>query len=564
MKYMTLYRKYRPAVFDDVIGQENVVTTLRNQIISGRISHAYLFCGTHGTGKTTLAKIFAKAVNCEKPVDGSPCNQCEICKRISSGASVNVVEIDAASNNGVDNIRNIIEDVSYRPTEGKYRVYIIDEVHMLSAGAFNALLKTLEEPPEYVIFILATTEVGKIPVTILSRCQRYDFKRVSSAKIFDRLKKLSDSEGLDYEDAALRYIAGICDGSVRDALSLLDQCIASAKEGKLTYQGIFTSLSAVDPSLYNHITLCISEGDTASVMREFNKILSEGKDPRQFIGDFVHFLRDLLMINYGVGKDSDLIDVSSDIYTGMEELSSKIGDKELIRYIRVLSGTLSEMRLTDDERTLAEICLIKLSKPQMQQDNASLLSRIDALEKSNEKLKQIIESGSFIPNNMTRDPLMGNVENEASGFNGEQNGYDPLMPDVSEIYEIPDLKNMDVSGNFDVSGNMTESSGSFDIEAAWNDIAGEIRSPIESRALKHSKVHLDDDTVIAEISGFLSEGIDKNLELVNEIKNIIKRKFNRDLDVKFIVANTSEDKQSDPDEIEEAIRNKINIDIIEE
>ena len=378
------------------------------------------------------------------------------------------------------------------------------------------------------------------------------------------MKKLSDSEGLDYEDAALSYIAGICDGSVRDALSLLDQCIASAKEGRLTYQGIFTSLSAVDPSLYKDITLYIREGDTASVMREFNKILSEGKDPKQFIGDFVHFLRDLLMANYGGGKDSDLIDVSSDIYAGMKELGNKIGDKELIRYIKVLSGALSEMRLTDDERTLAEICLIKLSKPQMQQDNASLLSRIDALEKSNEKLKQIIESGSFISEGMTRDPLMGNMGSKASDFNGEQNGYAPLMPDESENYEIPDLKNMDVSGNIDVLGNISNSSEGFDIEAAWNDIAGEIRSPIESRALKHSRVHLDDDTVIAEVSGFLSEGIDKNSELANEIKNIIKRKFNRELDVRFIVANTSEERQSDPDEIEEAIRNKINIDIIEE
>ena len=236
--YMALYRKFRPDGFEDVKGQDAIVKTLKNQLKADRIGHAYLFCGTRGTGKTSVAKIFAKAVNCEHPVDTSPCGECAMCRAITAGASMNVIEIDAASNNGVDNIREIREEVAYRPTEGKYKVYIIDEVHMLSIGAFNALLKTLEEPPEYVIFILATTEAHKIPITILSRCQRYDFKRISIDTISMRLLELIGKEGLDVEEKAVRYIARMADGSMRDALSLLDQCAAFYIGECLTYEHV--------------------------------------------------------------------------------------------------------------------------------------------------------------------------------------------------------------------------------------------------------------------------------------------------------------------------------------
>ena len=242
MSYTALYRKFRPDEFEDVKGQDAIVRTLKNQINADRIGHAYLFCGTRGTGKTTVAKIFAKAVNCEHPVDGSPCGECAMCRSIAAGTSMNVIEIDAASNNGVDNIREIREEVTYRPTEGKYKVYIIDEVHMLSIGAFNALLKTLEEPPEYVIFILATTEAHKIPITILSRCQRYDFKRISIETIAARLRELIDKEGWDVEDKAVRYIAKMADGSMRDSLSLLDQCAAFYMNETLTYDHVLEVL----------------------------------------------------------------------------------------------------------------------------------------------------------------------------------------------------------------------------------------------------------------------------------------------------------------------------------
>ena len=281
MSYTALYRKFRPAVFEDVKGQDHIITTLQNQIKANRIGHAYLFCGTRGTGKTTVAKIFAKAVNCEHPVDGSPCGECAMCRSIAAGTSMNVIEIDAASNNGVDSIREIREEVTYRPTEGRYKVYIIDEVHMLSIGAFNALLKTLEEPPEYVIFILATTEIHKIPVTILSRCQHYDFKRISIETITDRMKELMHTEKVDVEDRALTYIAKAADGSMRDALSLLDQCIAFYLGQKLTYDNVLEVLGAVDTDVFSRLLRKILDRDVAGVLDIVDDLVMMGRELTQ-------------------------------------------------------------------------------------------------------------------------------------------------------------------------------------------------------------------------------------------------------------------------------------------
>ena len=295
MSYTALYRKFRPGEFDEVKGQDHISQTLQNQIKANRIGHAYLFCGTRGTGKTTVAKIFAKAVNCLNPVDGSPCGECEMCKAISAGTSMNVIEIDAASNNGVDNIREIREEVAYRPTEGKYKVYIIDEVHMLSIGAFNALLKTLEEPPEYVIFILATTEVHKIPITILSRCQRYDFKRITIDTIAARLSELMVKEGVEVEERAIRYIAKAADGSMRDALSLLDQCIAFYLGQKLTYDHVLEVLGAVDTEVFSKLLREIIHRDVVKVLGTLEELIMQGRELSQLATDFTWYMRNLLL-----------------------------------------------------------------------------------------------------------------------------------------------------------------------------------------------------------------------------------------------------------------------------
>ena len=334
MSYMALYRKFRPDEFEDVKGQDAIVKTLKNQIKSERIGHAYLFCGTRGTGKTTVAKIFAKAVNCEHPVDGSPCGECETCRAIAAGNSMNVIEIDAASNNGVDNIREIREEVSYRPTEGKYKVYIIDEVHMLSIGAFNALLKTLEEPPEYVIFILATTEAHKIPVTILSRCQRYDFKRITIETISARLRELIDKEKWDVEEKAVRYIARMADGSMRDALSLLDQCAAFYIGETLTYDHVLEVLGAVDTEVFSRLLREILEYNVQKVIATVDELVMQGRELSQMAADFTWYLRNLLLVKSSDDME-DVLDVSTENLKRLKEEAQMVDADALIRYIRV-------------------------------------------------------------------------------------------------------------------------------------------------------------------------------------------------------------------------------------
>ena len=388
MSYTALYRKFRPQEFEDVKGQEHIVTTLKNQIKADRIGHAYLFCGTRGTGKTTVAKIFAKAVNCEHPVDGSPCGKCPACQGIAAGTSMNVIEIDAASNNGVDNIRQIREEVSYRPTEGKYKVYIIDEVHMLSAGAFNALLKTLEEPPAYVIFILATTEAHKIPITILSRCQRYDFHRISIDTITDRLAELMRTEQVDVEERALRYVAKAGDGSMRDALSLLDQCIAFHLGEKLTYENVLEVLGAVDTEVFSALLRQVLAKDVTGAIRTVDHLVDQGRELGQMVNDFTWYMRNLLLIQSADDME-EVLDMSADHLAALKEEARMVEPETLIRYIRIFSELSSQIRYAAQKRILLEIAIIKLCRPQMEKDLSALNERMDDME-------QKLESGAFV------------------------------------------------------------------------------------------------------------------------------------------------------------------------
>lgn len=389
MSYTALYRKWRPANFEDVKGQDHIITTLKNQIKANRIGHAYLFCGTRGTGKTTIAKIFAKAVNCEQPVNGSPCNECPTCKSITHATSMNVIEIDAASNNGVDNIREIKDEVSYSPTEGRYKVYIIDEVHMLSIGAFNALLKTLEEPPPYVIFILATTESHKIPVTILSRCQRYDFKRITIDVITNRLQELMIEEKVEVEDKAFRYIAKTAEGSMRDALSLLDQCIAFYLGEKLTYEHVLEVLGAVDTEVFSRLLRAIIEENVIGSMKILEELIIQGRELGQFVTDFIWYMRNLLL-----AKTSDdieeVIDVSAETMIRLKEEGNMIGEDTLMRYIRVFSDTSNQIKYASHKRILIEMSIIKLCKPEMEKNLDSIINRLDHIEKR-------MENGIAIP-----------------------------------------------------------------------------------------------------------------------------------------------------------------------
>lgn len=379
MSYTALYRKWRPAGFADVKGQDHIVQTLKNQITGQRIGHAYLFCGTRGTGKTTIAKIFAKAVNCEHPVDGSPCGECESCQSIVSGRSMNVVEIDAASNNGVENIREIREQVQYPPTEGRYRVYIIDEVHMLSTGAFNALLKTLEEPPSYVIFILATTEVHKIPITVLSRCQRYDFRRITIETIAARLRELADAEQIPVEERALTYLAKAADGSMRDALSLLDQCVAFHFGTLLTYDNVLEVLGAVDSSVFSQLLREILAGDTAGCIHRLEEMVIQGRELGQFVVDFIWYLRNLLILKTTEDAEA-MLEMSEDNLRLLREEAKMVNGETLMRFIRIFSELSNQLRYASQKRVLIEIALIKLTKPQMEPNLDSILQRLSELE----------------------------------------------------------------------------------------------------------------------------------------------------------------------------------------
>ncbi len=377
MGYMALYRKWRPLVFDDVIGQAHITATLKNEIKAGKIAHAYLFTGTRGTGKTSTAKIMSRAVNCKAPVNGNPCNECEICKAELNETVLDVIEIDAASNTGVDNIRSIIEQVQYKPTVGRYKVYIIDEVHMLSQGAFNALLKTLEEPPAHVIFILATTEIHKVPATILSRCQRFDFKTISVEEIAQRIKEILAKEGLLADDEAIHYIAYLGDGSMRDALSILDQCLAFGHDG-LTYQNVADIVGAFDDQALFLIAEAICNRDTKETIRLFEDMADNGKNMDSFASGMLDVFRQLMLakISDGMLKQS----YSDERNERINRVASSFSKEALLSCIEVLNELLNNLKFHTMPRVLIETALIRMTQPTLDDSPAAMLARIRALE----------------------------------------------------------------------------------------------------------------------------------------------------------------------------------------
>lgn len=356
MPYTALYRKKRPRTFKEIVGQPHIVRALGNQLKTGQISHAYLFCGTRGTGKTSAAKILARAVNCTELQNGEPCNACEMCKSILAERSLDVAEIDAASNNGVDNIRDLRDEVKYPPNQGRYRVYIVDEVHMLSTSAFNALLKTLEEPPPHVIFILATTDPQKIPATILSRCQRYDFRRISAADMIAALRNYLSGENLAFEDAALDYIAYHSDGAMRNALSLLDQCLSIGSDsGELTLESVRDLLGAVDRARLFEFTDALSQCDSGAVMEIIASAMDEGRDVSQFAADLVRHFRDVLVAGLTDGEE-----FSANAAVKLKEQSARVPSGLLMRYINAFSEALREIRFAPHVRTAFEVCALKM------------------------------------------------------------------------------------------------------------------------------------------------------------------------------------------------------------
>jgi DNA polymerase-3 subunit gamma/tau len=444
--YQALYRKYRPDTFDGVIGQDHIIKTLKNEILSDMVSHAYLFCGTRGTGKTSTAKIFAKAINCMSPENGEPCGKCEMCKAMQEGRSVNVIEIDAASNNGVENIRDIRDEVKYPPAEGKYKVYIIDEVHMLSAGAFNALLKTLEEPPAHVVFILATTDPQKVPVTILSRCQRFDFKRISSGQIASALRKYMKLEGAKADDEALMTVARLADGSMRDSLSILDQCLAFYNGENITSEKVLKISGTVDSTVLFELADGIISKNAAKCMDVIENITSDGRDIKQFTSDFMEHLRNLL-VALSVDEPETLIDMSDENIAKLKEQAKKLSSDELIYLIKIFSQLSNDMRYASNQRILLEVEIIKLCSNTVKNDTDYIAARLSELErkiKSGVVLSQSGEKTKSEKKKVTPKPrqkavpddikqVIGDWKNIASKF--EEPSTRALLLNTSAVYE---------------------------------------------------------------------------------------------------------------------------------
>ena len=533
MSYTALYRKFRPDNFDDVKGQDHIVTTLTNQIKANRIGHAYLFCGTRGTGKTTVAKILAKAVNCEHPVNGSPCNECAMCKAIQAGTAMNVIEIDAASNNGVDNIREIREEVAYRPTEGKYKVYIIDEVHMLSTGAFNALLKTLEEPPSYVIFILATTEAHKIPITILSRCQRYDFHRISIDTIAARLSELLTAEGVEAEEKAVRYVAKKGDGSMRDALSLLDQCISFYLGQVLTYDKVLDVLGAVDTEVFSRLLRKVLSGDVTGSIHVLEDLITGGRELGQFVSDFTWYMRNLLLVKTSESPE-EAIDVSSENLKLLKEESEMTDVETLMRYIRIFSDLSNQIRFASQKRVLVEIALIKLCRPAMETNLDSVLDRLRVLEKQMEErpVQQVIVR-----------------ESEAGGA-GEPGAA--------------------VTGAATAQQQKPQKAAPEDLQkivAGWRAIVGQTTGLFKQslqRAVPKYNGETGDSILYVEFQDFLGMNYVDNPEAKKELQDIIAARTGKSVEIHMLVANKHQHTNLAQITVDDALRENIHMDIVVE
>ena len=376
--YQALYRKYRPQTFDDVVGQMAVTQTLKTQLISGHLSHAYLFTGSRGTGKTSCAKILAKAVNCLNPQNGNPCNNCEACHAIDSGACMDVLEIDAASNNGVDNVRDLRDDAIYTPSQVKMRVYIIDEVHMLSISAFNALLKIIEEPPEHLLFILATTELHKVPATILSRCQRFSFRRITQEDIAARLLYVAYQERIDLDDSAAKVLARLADGGMRDGLSLLDQC-ASATAGELSAQRVYECLGIAGEQVCGTLLRYVADHDTKKALELFNRLYADGKDIGALLDELACLCRDLMIMKTAPDAAIGLISGVAD-HQEVAALRDKFATGELVRMMNVIQQTAAGFTRSASRRMDAELCLISLCQPELQLNAEALNARLTRLE----------------------------------------------------------------------------------------------------------------------------------------------------------------------------------------
>lgn len=525
MAYTALYREWRPKNFEDIIGQEHITTTLKNQILNDRIAHAYLFCGTRGTGKTSTAKVMAKALNCLNPIDGEPCNDCEMCKRINDGLAIDVVELDAASNNGIDKIRDIIDDSKYPPQEAKFKVYIMDEVHMLSIGAVNAFLKTLEEPPANVVFILATTDPQKLPITILSRCQRFDFKRISTKNITDRLRTVVEAKGVLADDKSLNLIARVSDGAMRDSLSILDQAIAMG-DGSVDYQSLVGMLGLITNEYLFDITSSVIERNIENAMVIIEKLVFAGKDIHLFIKDLITHFRNLLMIKV-TNNPEEVLDMSLENISLVKEQGSRIRVEEIMRDIRILQEAENNAKLSKQARLYLELAIIKMCKIEYDTSNEVVLARVN-------KIEEALRSGK--------------IQMRTSNGGAEQNNT------PHTIAKAPaDHNTKMVHTEPQIEANVNSKIKIGDVQRAWKDILETFKSRramvIYASMLTGKPIACNNGILTIKYDeqyDFNKQRLEKaeNIKVVNEVVSEVMRE---NIKVKFVVENTGVDERRPED-----------------
>ncbi|WP_252223199.1 MULTISPECIES: DNA polymerase III subunit gamma/tau [unclassified Clostridium] len=536
MGYTALYREWRPRTFNDVVGQEHITTTLKNEILNDRIAHAYLFCGTRGTGKTSTAKVMAKALNCFNIQDGEPCNECEMCKKINEGLSMDVTELDAASNNGIDRIRDIIDDTKYPPQEGKYKIYILDEVHMLSGGAVNAFLKTLEEPPSNVIFILATTDPQKLPITILSRCQRFDFKRINQKDISDRLRKITESQNVSVDEKSLDLIARVADGAMRDSLSILDQAIAMG-DNNIKYDDLISILGLVTNEYLFDITNSIVERNIEKAMVIIDKLVFSGKDIHLFIKDLIGHFRNLLMVKVS-NTPEEILDMSLENIELIKEQGKKIRIEEIMRGIRILQEGEANSKVSKQSRLYLELSIIKMCKIEYDTSSEVMLARINKLEESLKSGKIQVVSNSQINE---KAPLTDVVPNNQ--VKSKEKQVKKEQPNLSEEHNV----NVESSLTID------------NIKRAWSEILEAFKakramviyaSIVTARPYKF-------ENGVATLLYEASYAFNKNRLEKLEYKKIVNEVFSEVLKDKIIVRYEVENNKDDESSKEELLKQRL-------
>ncbi len=513
MAYTALYRKFRPTTFADVVGQEHITKTLRNQIIADRVGHAYLFNGGRGTGKTSSAKILARAINCLNPKDGEPCNECEICRGALNGSLTDIVEMDAASNNSVEDIRSIREEVNFLPTKAKYRVYIIDEVHMLSPGAFNALLKTLEEPPEHVKFILATTEPQKLPATILSRCQRFDFKRISNEDIIKRLKVVCNESNIEITDSALNIIAVLSEGAMRDALSILERCIQDG-ENKIDEDKIKDLVGIPKIAFVNSITEAIIDYDIDKALKSMDDILNEGKDLNNFLWEIIKYIKDILI--YKSSKKADLY--SEDEIANINAISEKVTKEKLVNLIYELSKLETDMKWSTQKTIMFQAGIIKLCSNEFD-SSSNIEERVDKIEK-------YLKSGRVAVNTM-QVPVSATPVNQTQNYNLN-----------NRVQSTPTVASNTVKQNTMANKPKQYSS---DLSKSWPTIVKDLKQNgkivLYTNLMNTSAEEINDMTVGIKFPNGLSsfgKTVLEKQENIKEISTLVSMACGKEMQIKYI------------------------------